>query len=66
VTINNKSGELRTGKDKIDFEEITAINYIVTASDGELSDDMGVSYTDQRIQFPKNIKSVLRAVQDNW
>ncbi|PNF25389.1 hypothetical protein B7P43_G09776 [Cryptotermes secundus] len=37
VTINPTSGELRTGKDKIDFEQIQEISYSVIASDGENS-----------------------------
>jgi hypothetical protein len=43
VTINRTSGELRTGKDKIDFEKIQEISYTVNASDGENSALMKVS-----------------------
>jgi hypothetical protein len=34
VTIHPDSGELRTGKDQVDFEEIEQIEYIVEANDG--------------------------------
>jgi hypothetical protein len=43
VTINSTSGELRTGKDKIDFEKIKEISYTLKASDGENSALMTVS-----------------------
>jgi hypothetical protein len=53
VTLNETTGELRTGPDGIDFEEITEIIYTVIASDGENSKEMDVSYIDQIVQFPK-------------
>jgi hypothetical protein len=44
VTINSITGELRTGKDKVDYEKITSITYTVVASDGVNSEEMLVSY----------------------
>ncbi|XP_021930459.1 protocadherin Fat 4-like isoform X2 [Zootermopsis nevadensis] len=43
VKINAISGELRTGKDKIDFEEITEISYVVIATDGENSEQKSIT-----------------------
>jgi hypothetical protein len=43
VTINEDSGELRTGKDLIDFEKIEEIHYTIVASDGELETLKNVS-----------------------
>jgi len=43
VTINKTTGELRTGEDKIDYEEITAINCTVNATDGVYTTDKLVS-----------------------
>jgi hypothetical protein len=43
VTINRISGEMRTGKDPVDFEQIEVLYYIVVATDGELETPKNVS-----------------------
>jgi len=53
VTIHNTSGEMRTGKDPVDFEEIEVLYYTVVATDGELETPLNVS----RISF---------SLQCNW
>lgn len=58
VTINRTSGELRTGKDKIDFEKIQEISYSVSASDGMNSALMHVSWMWHGINFPRNMRSL--------
>lgn len=57
VTINPTSGELRTGKDKIDFEKIKEISYTVNATDGENSALMGITIEieDTNDEIPKFI-----------
>jgi hypothetical protein len=43
ITINRGTGELRTGKDPIDFEQIEVIYYTLVATDGELETPVTVS-----------------------
>jgi hypothetical protein len=65
VTINNTSGELRTGKDKIDFEKIKEISYTVNASDGENSALTSVSGMCHRINFPRNMRLLSTTLKSN-
>ena len=55
ITIQNKSGELRTGNDPVDFEQMEVLHYTVVASDGELETPLNVS----RISFPLECKGIL-------
>jgi hypothetical protein len=43
VTISETNGELRTGKDPIDFEAIEEIEYTIVASDGVHDTPLNVS-----------------------
>ena len=43
VIINKTTGEMRTGKDIIDYEEIQEIYYTLVATDGELETPINVS-----------------------
>lgn len=43
VTIHNVSGELRTGKNPVDFEKIEEIYYTVVATDGELATELNIT-----------------------
>jgi hypothetical protein len=66
VTINLSSGEIRTGKDKIDFENIQKISYTVNASDGENSALMRVSWMCHRINFPRNIRTLYTTLKSMY
>ena len=43
VTINNTTGEMRTGKNSVDFEQIEVLYYTAVATDGELETPVNVS-----------------------
>jgi hypothetical protein len=54
VTINRISGEMRTGKDPVDFEQNEVLYYIVVATDGELETPMKVSRISCPLERPKS------------
>jgi hypothetical protein len=53
VTIDSIAGEMRTGKDPVDFEEIEVLYYTVVATDGEL-------------ETLKNVSRFSRSLECDW
>jgi len=54
ISINSISGEMRTGKDPVDFEQIEVLFYTVVATDGELETPVKVSRIPCPLEGPNN------------